>query len=70
MAGFRLLAEPFPLAVTMLEYGEWLEEQHESVDAQPLLKEAEEIFTNLKARPWLERLGRTEWGRAGQLQAV
>ncbi|MDQ3646625.1 MAG: hypothetical protein M3345_06790 [Actinomycetota bacterium] len=67
---FRKVASPFPVAVTLLEYGEWLEGQHESVEAQALLEEAEAIFTRLKARPWLDRLARTEWGSSAQLQAA
>ena len=50
-AGFREYGIPFWLAVTLLEHGEL------TGDAS-LLEEARGIFAELKATPWLERLGR------------
>jgi tetratricopeptide (TPR) repeat protein len=46
----------FPLAVVLLEHGEWLHGQGRGADAEPLLAEARETFERLRARPWLERL--------------
>ena len=43
------------LAVTQLEYAEWLMGQGRGRDAGPLLAEAQETFERLEARPWLER---------------
>jgi class 3 adenylate cyclase/tetratricopeptide (TPR) repeat protein len=57
---FRTIGTPFPLAVTLLEYAEWLVEAERTGDAEPLLREAEEIFTRLKATPWLERVTQAE----------
>jgi tetratricopeptide (TPR) repeat protein len=55
-ATFRELGVPLWLAVTSLEYSEWLVAQGRSEDAEPLLTEARELFGRLKAAPWLERL--------------
>ena len=55
-SSFRELAIPFWLAVTLLEHGEWLVEKDRSEEAEPLLGEAREIFEQLEAKPWLERL--------------
>jgi tetratricopeptide (TPR) repeat protein len=54
---FRELGMPFWMAVTLLEHGEWLTQQGRADEAQPLLEEARNIFEQLEARPWLERLG-------------
>jgi class 3 adenylate cyclase/tetratricopeptide (TPR) repeat protein len=54
---FREMAMPFYLAVTGLEYAEWLSEQGRADEAAPLLAEAREIFEGLAATPWLERVG-------------
>jgi class 3 adenylate cyclase/tetratricopeptide (TPR) repeat protein len=56
---FREIGSPFWLAVALLEHGEWLVGQDRSDDARPLLEEATDIFTRLRARPWLDRLGRS-----------
>ena len=53
---FRELALPFWLAVTLLEHGEWLVGHGLPTQAEPVLAEAGEIFEQLEARPWLERL--------------
>jgi hypothetical protein len=52
---FRELAMPFPMAVTMLEHGEWLA----GAAAAPLLVGAAEACGELGARPWIERLDRS-----------
>jgi class 3 adenylate cyclase/tetratricopeptide (TPR) repeat protein len=64
-AGYRAAAElfhkievPFDLARVELEHGEWLVGQSRAEEAEPLLAEAEEVFTRLRARPWLERVER------------
>jgi hypothetical protein len=49
---------PFWMAVTLLEYAEWLTGQGRADDATSSLTEAREIFERLEARPWLERLER------------
>jgi len=59
---FRDLAMPFWLAVTLLEHAEWLAARDRSVDAEPLVDEAREIFERLGARPWLERIA-SAWNR-------
>ena len=61
---FQELAVPFHLAVTRLEHAEWLAAQGRPDEAQPLLTEAREIFEQLEARPWIERLGKA--ARAGR----
>ena len=55
-ARFRELGLTFWLAVTLLEHGELLAGQGRGADAEPLLAEAREIFEELRAAPWLERL--------------
>lgn len=52
---FREVGIPFWLAVTLLEHGEWLTESARPDEAEPLVREAREIFERLGARPWLER---------------
>ena len=59
---FRELSMPFLQAVTLLEHGEWLAGQDRYPEAVPLLDEARETFERLRARPWLERLERTDAG--------
>jgi tetratricopeptide (TPR) repeat protein len=54
-AGFREVGMPFRLAVTLLEHGEWLTASGRSAEAEPLVREARDIFERLGARPWLER---------------
>jgi class 3 adenylate cyclase/tetratricopeptide (TPR) repeat protein len=54
-AKFRELEMPFWLALTQLEHSEWLIGESREDDAEPLLKEAREIFERLEARPYLER---------------
>jgi predicted ATPase len=53
---FRALPAPFWLGVTLLDHGEWLVGQSRAEEAEPLLTEARQIFEELRARPWLERL--------------
>jgi predicted ATPase/class 3 adenylate cyclase len=52
----REIQARFYLACVMLEHGEWLTEAGRTEDAEPLLREAREIFERLGAAPWLERL--------------
>jgi class 3 adenylate cyclase/tetratricopeptide (TPR) repeat protein len=52
----RELAAPFYLAVTRLEYAEWLVSRGRAEEAAPALTEAGEIFVRLKAEPWVERV--------------
>jgi tetratricopeptide (TPR) repeat protein len=47
---------PFTLAATSLEFAEWLMDRGRTVEAEPLLIAAGEIFRRLKATPWLDRL--------------
>ena len=43
------------LAVTQLEYAEWLMGQDRGSDARPLLAEARATFERLEATPWVQR---------------
>ena len=56
METFRELSMPFHVAMTQLELGEWLVSQGRSESALQLLEDAREVFTRLRARPWLERV--------------
>jgi tetratricopeptide (TPR) repeat protein len=55
---FREIGTPFWLGEALLEHGEWLVEQRRAEDAVELLREALDIFTGLRARPWIERVER------------
>jgi tetratricopeptide (TPR) repeat protein len=59
---FRELATPFPMAVTLLEHGEWLIADGRGDEAGEALDEARDVFTRLAAAPWLERLDRVRGG--------
>ena len=52
---FREHGLTFPMAVTELEYGEWLVARKRGDEAEQLLAEACEIFERLEATPWSER---------------
>jgi class 3 adenylate cyclase/tetratricopeptide (TPR) repeat protein len=52
---FRAIGVPYWLGGTLTEHGEWLAAQDRSDEARVLLDEAQGIFENLQARPWLER---------------
>jgi tetratricopeptide (TPR) repeat protein len=56
VALLREISARFWLACVLLEHGEWLVETERADDAGPLLAEAREIFEQLGAVPWLERL--------------
>jgi hypothetical protein len=49
----------------LLEHGELLVGEGRDVEAEPLLDEAREIFTELRATPWLERVESTTTASAG-----
>ena len=46
----------FVLAVALLDFGDWLVGEGRAEEAGPMLAEAREIFEQLAARPWLERV--------------
>jgi hypothetical protein len=53
--GFREIAMPFDLALSLLEHAEWLAGQDRDAEAEPLAAEAKAIFERLRATPWIER---------------
>jgi tetratricopeptide (TPR) repeat protein len=55
-AEFAALEMPVHRAVALLEHGEWLAARGRAGDAEPLLAEAGETFTLLRAAPWLDRM--------------
>ena len=57
-ASFRERDIRFYLGATLLEYGEWLADRERIDDAEPVLREAGEIFEHLQAAPWIERLAK------------
>ena len=61
-ASFREIGTLFPLALTQLEYAEWLAGEGRCDDAKPLLEEARSTFERLQARPWLERAHHVDAG--------
>jgi class 3 adenylate cyclase/tetratricopeptide (TPR) repeat protein len=56
---FREHRLTFPLAVTLLEHGEWLTAEGRADEAESLLAEAREIFERLEATPWVVRAERS-----------
>ena len=56
-AAFRELRMPFWTAVASLEYAEWLRSEERGAEAEPLLADSRAVFEELRAAPWLERLG-------------
>jgi predicted ATPase/class 3 adenylate cyclase len=52
----RELGIPFWRAITLLEHAEWLAQNGDAQQAEPLFTEAAAVFERLGARPWLERL--------------
>jgi class 3 adenylate cyclase/tetratricopeptide (TPR) repeat protein len=54
-AALREFGAPFYVARAMLLHAEWLVSHGLGDGAQPLLDEAQRIFTELRARPWLDR---------------
>ncbi len=55
---FRELAMPFPMAVTLFDHARWLAGAGATAEAAPLIETAGEVFTQLEANPWLDRLNR------------
>jgi tetratricopeptide (TPR) repeat protein len=53
---FREIDMPFRLAVTQLEHAEWLIQEDQGSEAEPLIDEAHETFERLRAEPWLGRI--------------
>ena len=47
---------------TLLEHAEWLVAERRGEEAEAALAEARDIFTGLRAAPWLERLERVREG--------
>jgi hypothetical protein len=64
IGAFREIGFPFWIAVTLLEYGEWLDGKGRGPDAAPVVAEARSIFEELGARPWIDRAGRVTSGSA------
>ena len=58
----RDLGTPFWLAVTLLEYAEWLSRNGRAEDAAALIPEGRAIFEDLRAARWLARLDALERG--------
>jgi tetratricopeptide (TPR) repeat protein len=58
-AVFREHRLTFPLAVTLLEHGEWLTAHGRADEAEPLIAESREIFERLEATPWVVRAERS-----------
>ena len=54
----------FHLAVALAEYGQRLEGEGKAEEAGPVLSEAREIFEELKATWWLDRLDRPDLERS------
>ena len=53
--GLLAFGAPFYLARVLLLHAEWQIATGAPAAAQPLLDQAQQIFTDLRARPWLDR---------------
>jgi class 3 adenylate cyclase/tetratricopeptide (TPR) repeat protein len=53
---FTALTRPFWVAVTQLEFAEWLLQQQRDAEAAELLLPARSAFMRLSARPWIDRV--------------
>jgi hypothetical protein len=56
LEAFAALTRPFWLAVTQLEFAEWLIHSERDSEAAELLIRARSAFTRLGANPWIERV--------------
>jgi class 3 adenylate cyclase/tetratricopeptide (TPR) repeat protein len=56
VATFRQQEMRFELGVALTEHGEWLTSEGRDEEARPVLSEAREIFEDLRATWWLDRL--------------
>jgi class 3 adenylate cyclase/tetratricopeptide (TPR) repeat protein len=54
-ARLREFGAPFFLAQTLLTAAEWHARNGDAARARPLLDEAQKLFVQLRARPWIER---------------
>ena len=54
--GFRAIDARFWLAVTLVEHAEWLAQNDRSAEGALLADESAELFTEMRAAPWLERI--------------
>ena len=68
--GFRDVGAPFDLAVSLLEHAEWLAARGRTDEAEQPLTEAREIFAQLEATPWIERVERASSAAASQAPTV
>ena len=62
IGSFREIGFPFWLAVSLVEYGEWLEARGRGPDVAPVVLEARSIFEGLQAKPWIDRVDRITQG--------
>jgi predicted ATPase/class 3 adenylate cyclase len=69
VATFREVGMPYWVAVTLLEFGEWLVAAGRAGESDQMLGEAREIFERLHALRWIERLD-TVAGRPGGAAAT
>jgi predicted ATPase/class 3 adenylate cyclase len=65
LEAFAALTRPFWLAVTQLEFAEWLLRKERESEAAELLIRARSAFTRLGAAPWMERVDATARTTAG-----
>ncbi|MGH2733558.1 MAG: tetratricopeptide repeat protein [Actinomycetota bacterium] len=64
--GMNPLGEtPFWRAVTLLEHAEWLSARKDRTNGEALMAEAQDVFRQLRAKPFLERLRRAGSSGAG-----
>ncbi len=73
LEAFTALARPFWVAVTQLEFAEWLIHQHRDAEAAELLLPARSAFMRLAARRWIDRVdaaARTPIGAVAEAQST
>jgi class 3 adenylate cyclase/tetratricopeptide (TPR) repeat protein len=66
-ATFRQIGVPYWLAATLTEHAELLVAAGRAVEADEMISEARDVFEQLEARPWLDRLDRIPTGTTALL---
>jgi class 3 adenylate cyclase/tetratricopeptide (TPR) repeat protein len=65
----RSRAARFDLAATLVHHAEWLVQNGQGREAEPLLNEARGLFETLRAEPWIARVDRTLRGEPALAEA-
>jgi len=70
LANARNLAQAYFLAPVLVDYGRWLVRKGQAEEAAPLLAEARDLFQEMGATAWLERVAHIEAGSSRTLEVA